>query len=72
MMKNSINPLIKLILKQELIYGLFLIFIGLVVTVQHGIYIGLKSFGYSFVFMQVIIILVNWKAILDYIESNET
>jgi len=64
------KPLIKLIMRQELIYCSFLLIIGLSVAYEHGLYIGIKAFFFCFLFMQIIILMINWKIISKYFKTR--
>ena len=53
------RTLVKMLLIQELFYGIFIVIIGIAIGVQHGLDSGLRTFLYCFIFFQFIILWLN-------------
>lgn len=68
---NMIQKLVKYLIVQEFVYAGFCFAIALLVSLNHGFYSGLKAFGYCFLFLQPVIIIVNRGILLELIKGNK-
>ncbi len=66
------RKIIRILLLQELDYGIFVLVFGISIGFQHGVYSGLKAFGLAFIFMQFVILWVNRGVIKAAFEASKS
>ncbi len=59
------HTIIKNLFIQELFFSGFLVVLGLIVGVQHGLQTGVRTFLYGLLFIQPAILVINIKIIKD-------
>jgi len=55
---------------QELFYGSFLVLLGFFIGIQHGWDSGVRTFLYALLFIQPVILLINWNIIKSVLWSK--
>lgn len=59
------RPITRLILIQEIYVAVFAAFLGLVVSIEKGQVVGLRTFIFVFLLMQVVLVLLNYRLVWE-------
>ena len=64
------RTLVRFLLIQELYYGAAAALLGAVIAVDKGWEIGLRSFFFVFLFLQIVIFMLNFKVVKEKLRSE--
>jgi hypothetical protein len=64
------RPIIKLLIKEEIYYGLCVLIIAAATGLQYGMEVGVRAFIYIFILMQPIIFFINKEIIVGVLKKK--
>ena len=64
------HVLVRFLLTQELYYGAAAALLGAIIAIEKGWEIGLRSFFFVFLFLQIVIFILNFKVVKEKLRSQ--